>query len=523
VVDGPDYWECPDVAKTKVPDMVIYTPLLDVAPTSYTHGQRFCNDLAAVGLQSSGEGDSGLRNLGFDFNGYLNGYVYGGAGVQGGRFDAFMVFYSLGRIPDQLYSLMHSEQDTSVLGQYGRRNAVGIRDMGVNGIDDLTETVKYSLDPDDIEVAAKEVQRRLYDTSYSYALAYMLLYSRSYFNAVMPGLEGVVKSPGYGSDNGWTYLSTYWNTTSPNKRYEDHDHNATTPDRSVLVYVNGDFPDSFNYCFATTVYEWNIIGQTGDGLSAVNPYNHNDIPWIATDWVIKAVPAGMDISVELRTDVKWQDGHKVNASDIEWCLEFLRDRNVPRYAETMGTLIDVEIVSEFNCTIHSDEEGLSLFYDYMGLGVLLPRQIWDRAWADDTAVLNYDPREAYSVATGYTAGPTPTPTNIMGTGPWIFQFYDTANGYDDMYANENYFMSQADVAALMTSMFWEVGDEDSGGLVNISDLTKVSFAYGAGPSSDRWNGNANFVKALDPIDEIIDMRDLRTSSYHLTWQKFWRA
>jgi len=291
---------------------------------------------------------------------------------------------------------------------------------------------------------------------------------------------------------------------------------------TVVIYVNGDIPDSFNYCFATTVYEWNVIGQTGDGLTAVNPYSHADLPWVAADWAIYPVPAGMDISVKLREDVKWQDGNPVNASDVEWCLEFLRDRNVSRYAETMGTLIDVEVISEYNCTIHSSEEGLGLFYDYMGLGILLPRHIWDRAWASDAAVLNWNPQlEAYNVAPGYTVGPNATlvPTCVMGTGPYIFQYYDTGAMSDDMWRNENYFMTQKAVAALMDDMFWEVGDADGTQIVDVDDMTAVSIAFGARPTDplpNRWNPQANFDG-----NSLIDMRDLRTASYHQTWQQHW--
>jgi hypothetical protein len=149
---------------------------------------------------------------------------------------------------------------------------------------------------------------------------------------------------------------------------------------------------------------------------------------------------------------------------------------------------------------------------------LLAPQIWDRAWASSQEVLDYIPTVAYDPAPGYAPGPTPTPTNVMGTGPFIFQFYDTTNLYDDMFRNPNYFMTQAATAALMTSMFWEVGDEDLNGLVNVQDLTSVSFAYGARPTSANWNADANFDK-----NGIIDIRDLGTTSYHLTWQKFWTA
>jgi len=504
VVDGPDYWTAP--GGIPLPEMKIWTPLIDVAPTSYQHGAEFVADLALVGLKSTvANGNRGLIHEGKDFNEYLN-LCYGTATAVGGQFDAYMVFYSLGRIPSQLYDLMHSSSLT--VEHPARRNAVGINDPDVDALCDI---VQNSLDTDEIEAAAKEIQDRLYDTSYDYALAYMLLYSRSYFNAIVPNLDGIVKSPGYGADNTFTYLNAHWNA--------DPRMDGTS---TVMVYVNGDEPDSFNYNFATTVYEWNIIGQTGDGLTAVNPYNHADIPWLAAGWTITETVAGMDIGLTLRSDVLWQDGYPFTAYDVEWCLEFLRDMQVPRYYTSWKDLIDVEVSNNNECIIHLSAPGLSTFYDVVGVGALLAPQIWDRAWTPGSVgrqeVLDWIPTGAYSPAPGYAAGPTPTPTNVMGTGPYIFDFYDTTNLYDDMHRNPNYFMTQAATAALMTSMFWEVGDEDYGGLVNVSDLTQVSFAYGARPTSGNWNADANF-----DLNGIIDIRDLGTTSYHLTWQKFWTA
>jgi len=500
-VDNNDYWKTPDGGD--MPNMVLWTPLIDIAPTSFQHGAEFVADLRTIGLAGTTEnGGRGLVHEGHDFNEYLN-LCYGTATAVGGQFDAFMVFYSLGRIPSQLYDLMHSSSDT--VAHPARRNAVGIDDPE---IDDLCDQVQYSLNPDDIEDAAKEIQARLYDTSYDYALAYMLLYSRSYFNAFRPGVDGVVKSPGYGADNSWTYLSAKWVPGS--ERTEDGN--------TVFIYVNGDEPDSFNYNFATTVYEWNVIGQTVDGLTAVNPYNHADIPWIATDWEVTETEIGMDIAYTIRSDVQWQDGILLDAQDIEWCLEFLREYEVPRYYTSWQNLTDVEVIDATHVVVHLNAAGLSLFYDVSGVGALLAPQIWDRNWASSQEVLDWIPTGAYSVAPGYTAGPNPTPTNVMGTGPFIFDFYDTTNLYDDMHRNPNYFMTQAAVANLMISMFWEVGDEDYGGLVNVSDLTQVSFAYGARTGGARWNADANF-----DLNGIIDIRDLRTTSYHLTWQKFWTA
>jgi methionine salvage enolase-phosphatase E1 len=101
--------------------------------------------------------------LGRDFNEYLFD-VYGTSGHCGALFDAFMVFYSLGRIPDHLYSMLHSSQESATAWQM--TNSAGVIN---SAIDALVNTVKYSLDADVIETAAKDIQEKLYNPVNDYA------------------------------------------------------------------------------------------------------------------------------------------------------------------------------------------------------------------------------------------------------------------------------------------------------------------------------------------------------------------
>jgi len=499
-VDDSDYWNDPD--GNPLPNMVIWTPLAGDAPTSAQHGAEFVTDLASIGLASTAaNGNHGLINLGYDFNAYL------GLARQG-LFDAFMVFWTFGRIPSQLFDALHTSQDSRLYN--GRDNSPGVNN---STIDALTATVKYSLDTDEIEVAAKQVQVMLYDPDLpdadNFALSYMLLYSRSYFDVYDQYAEGVVRSPGYGSDNSWTWLSVNWKAG----------HEYTEGGKTVFRYINGLPPGSLNPMYAITAYEWNIIGQTLDGLTAVNPYSHADIDWIATDWSIVETATGMNVTFTIRNDVKWQDGKTVTASDIEWCLEFIRNYQVPRYASMWEKLVDVEVIDATHFKVIMSEPGLSLFYDISGLALYAPEHIWNRFGpfnvpANRLAVLSYDPSQAYNVAPGYTAGPTPPTTNLFGTGPFEFQFYDTTNNYDDMWKNEEYFMTQADVQALMTQMFWEIGDQTKTGTVDVVDLNAVSAAFGYSPPDSHYDPNADF-----DTNAIVDMRDMRQSAFHLTLQK----
>ena len=68
---------------------------------------------------------------------------------------------------------------------------------------------------------------------------------------------------------------------------------------------------------------------------------------------------------------------------------------------------------------------------------------------------------------------------------------------------------------LLEAMFWEVGDRDRNGVVDIIDLTFVSFAYGCIEGLDPcFDTDADFNS-----DGIVDMRDLYNAAFHLLWQK----
>jgi ABC-type transport system substrate-binding protein len=225
----------------------------------------------------------------------------------------------------------------------------------------------------------------------------------------------------------------------------------------------------------------------------------------------------MEIDFTLRDDVYWQDGVPFTAYDVEFCLEFLRDYQIPRYAGTWQTLIDVVVTNATHLTIQVNEPSKSLFYEYASLAAILPPQVWDRPWVDTQAVLDYDPTEPYNVAPGYTPGPTPPPTNLFGTGQWIFQFYDAVNQYGDVWKNPNYFMSTAAIDDFMADLFWEVGDINRDGIINVIDLTLWSFGYGYIIADPEYDPDID-IYPPDP-DGIIDIRDGRIIAFHLLWQR----
>jgi ABC-type transport system substrate-binding protein len=476
--------------------MEILMPALASEPASNALVFMFVEDLARVGLAATPAN-------------YNRGFVQRPRAVayNGADFDAYIVCYGVDRTPDQLYLLLHSSQDS--LTYSGRKNAAGINDTA---IDALCETVKFSLDWNDVEVAAKEIQEMLYypelPNADNFALAYMCLYSRTNFDAYDPNLACIVKSPGYGADNKWTFLSVYW---AAEPRMVDTN--------TQVIWMLDEEPSTFNSLNASTKYEWEVLAQVYDGLTNVNPYNHYDVPWLASDWTITPTARGMEIDITLQDGVTWQDGYPFTPEDVEFCLEFLRDYHVPRYAETWEALDDVVVTGANSVKIITTKASSDLFYDYASLAAMLPPQIWDRAWPSDQAVLTYDPTSfAYGtdMAPGYSPGPTPPPTNLFGTGPWIFQFYNSVTSSGDLWANRAYFLTQADIRTLKADMFWEVGDYNRDGIVDVRDITHVSFALGTKLS----DGIPPFDPAADfNCDGWINIADISNWAYHLLCQR----
>jgi hypothetical protein len=404
-----------------------------------------------------------------------------------------MVFWSLGRFPDHLYDMCHSSQDCQLYPW--RYNAPGI---DCADLDAAVETLKYSLVHEDKLVAAHEAQEILYDPD-AYpeaACSYMQLYSRIYFDAWHPNIGGVVRTPGYGSmephNVDWT--TQYW-TANP----------IVGPNGDMIIFCLGEEPERLNPCYASTVYAWDVISPTLGGLIGVNPYTHADETAMAYDWESVETPGGtapngdpseMYCTYWLNDTVTWQDGEAYTAEDAKFSWEFLRDNAIPRYTSTWEHIVDVEIINTYTVRVYSDVTSQFLLFDFAGVAALLPPQVW-AAWdgrplAD---ILGRDP----SVESGWNGV---TPTNLFGTGPFIFQYYDPVGMVADLYANRDYYKSTAEMHNELVEMFHEIGDVDEDGVIWTLDLCWYGDRYGCECGDDCY---------YEPVDLngdcIIDLLD----------------
>jgi hypothetical protein len=113
--------------------------------------------------------------------------------------------------------------------------------------------------------------------------------------------------------------------------------------------------------------------------------------------------------------------------------------------------------------------------------------VW--AWLDEApleTLLAYDP------TTNTTdTGPWPTPTCLIGTGPFIFDYYSPANMTAEAHRNPAYFRTAVELDSLLEAMFHACGDVNRDGVVWAADQNAYALAFGAHPSEAHWNPDAD--------------------------------
>jgi len=507
VVDAADYWLMPN--DDPMPRLKMYTPTYETAPTSAEHGSRFVTDLGEIGLAASaGNGFSGLEHEPSDFNWYMD------ERVDHGLFDLYMVFWSLSRFPDHIYDMLHSSMEC--VQNPGMINHPGVDDPT---IDDLVTIVKTSLIHSEKLAACHEIQRLLYEPEECPVfLPYMLLYSRIYFNGFDQNLRGIVKSPGYGSDNGWTNLNLHWEPGTE----------VLTPDgRTVVDWICGEELEVLNPLYASTVYSWQVMGWTLDGFMNVNPYTHEDLPWMAEDWDLVEWPgqgAGNDetwqnVTYTLRKDVFWQDGNPFVAEDAKFNWEFQRDNIIPRYTATWKFIQDVEVIDDYTVKVICNVTSQFLVYDIAGIAAYLPPPVWEHLDGRPQAeVLGYQP--ALNTTKPTNAGPwfgteQGPMTQLYGTGPWIFDYYDALNMVSEVHQNPSYFQITDDITDMKTAMFHKCGDVNYDGTVWSDDTGVMGLKFGMMNGLDpEYDPNVDVNS-----DDIIDMVDISLANYFFGEQK----
>lgn len=332
------------------------------------------------------------------------------------NFDVYFLCWGLGRFADYLFDFFHSSQE-------------GIDQNNTPGIDNATldgylEDLKYGLVYADKITAAHDAQNLIVTE----LVPYVCIYSRTYYNAFANRIAGgqklvnMVNQGGFGADNFWTWTLMHWNTSLTGGSF---------------THILGASLDDLHPGWASSAYEFDVLGAVLDGLIAVTPAL-GDLPWVAGSWTVEPfdwaplnIYDGTAVTFQLRDDVYWHDGEKVTVDDVKFAFEFMV--NFPGLNVIWEHLAWVEVLDPCTIRAYMNVTSQYILYDLAGVALWFPEHIYSHApvagpyaGADPTTAPVWE--ITYSDWQGYAAPVYPFMTQemkaLIGSGPYVFDYYD---------------------------------------------------------------------------------------------------
>jgi ABC-type transport system substrate-binding protein len=355
--------------------------------------------------------------------------------------DIYFLCWSLGRFPDFLYDFFHSSQDYP-----DSNNSPGVYDAT---LDAELYYLKYGLDYATKIADCHAAQHLLVEQLCPYVPVYSRTYYCAYkdfshYTSTAKKLVNMINQYGYGPDNSWTWNLMHWNTSDTGGSYK---------------YCVGGIVERLHPGWSTWAYEWDILTPLYDSLISVRP-DLGDAPSVACNWTVESfnwaplnIIDGTKVTFQIRSDAKWQDGVPVTVQDIQFVLGagsagsggFLR--NFPRYGSIYEYLGWTQIKDPCTIEVYMNVTSQWILYDLAGAALLFPQHIYDpvTGWL---AKHGYDPVNDMpgAIITDY---PSPSPymthnlTALMGSGPYIFDYYDYTTTTGHLVKNPNYWINHS--------------------------------------------------------------------------------
>lgn len=349
----------------------LLSPTAQVAPTTAEVSERIAGALRGIGIPVSVEP--------LDFSMMMKR-------LDSHDFDLFVMAWSLGRDPDNLFAFFHSSMD--VPGGY---NIQGLHD---DALDKVLEELRFAPDRASADKAARRSQKMLSELA-----PWIPVYSRYMVAAARKGWNGVVSTKKTSADNMWTLINM-----SP----------ADGGERPIMWCLSEE-PRSLNPLSTGSAYDWQVLGLIYDSLISVDPETLDDIPWLASSWKIETVGKGSaartKLTFNLREGVKWHDGNPFSANDVKATLEFLKKNEIPRYYDSVR---DIEGISAPDGrTVVVTMKNTSFWHLHnIGGAPVFPAHILVK-------VKNWETWQPAATAHPSKKGLT----MLVGTGPFIFKEY----------------------------------------------------------------------------------------------------
>jgi ABC-type transport system substrate-binding protein len=444
-------------AASNMDDLIFYIRLDD--PDRQAAGQKLSADLQAFDVpvdEKVMEKTVCFKNVMVDYNYHLytGGYSYGADPM------------------DIQYGLFHSSQYWYPVGWSGGYQAFChvLHDHYVQNL--KTSPVRYGNNGWEPGAHNSSLLQNKYVSS-------IPLWSSASSNAYRTGWTGVVNHAGYGITWG-TGGVYFWSLFNMEKGGTDT--------------INLGFkaaPEDLNVITSEWVWDYIVLDSIYEPLLVRNPYNlAEETEILAESWTEGIYEGNLKwFEFTLKDGVKFHDGTFMNASDIKWGIEFMRDCG-PGVAWGYSTLKEVRNVT---VTEHGDGDGGGKVKFFMEHGSafalhdccfveIINPKVWQAA---DAAMpeWNYHPennsftgtegaagvRQYHPHEDDYYYGNGTVDLVADGTGPWKFVSVTGIWEYIDLVAFRDHHMSQEDVAEYLNGAFHSIGNVNYPGSTNEAD------------------------------------------------------
>jgi ABC-type transport system substrate-binding protein len=354
-------------------------------------------------------------------------------------------FTDLGAYVGWLYKFLNSAHTYP-----GGSNFAGISDPDFN---EWTEIILTSLDDAEIIEAASNVQQKFVYELMPWFPISKRLDSCTTWRDETDELTNIISMPNYGPRNDYSWMTLHWKGTP----------GIVWPGGTVKTALR-DEPDTLNPYTEETKYGWQMLDRAVDRLLRREPTGLYLRPWIATNYTIEhhaSVPElGIDdgsiVTFYLRQDVYWQDGEPVTAYDCVNNMRILREYQPPKYSHVWANLAYAEAESPYKFSVYFYDT--SLYYaDYVAETALLaPKHITDlvEQQVEDNVLANFfdwDPCfNSYKDLTGEDPPEDyPFMTQLVGCGPYVFDYYDRSLAVGRVAKYEDFFVSAPVIGSVL--------------------------------------------------------------------------
>jgi len=371
---------------------------------------------------------------------------------------------------------------------------------------DYAKAAKFPTSVEEAKVAAKEAGR-----VYAENVGAIQMYSVAGVKAYKSDWEGVVNNAGFGiDDNQWTWLTMY------------------NPADNTIDYSFKSDIEQLNRISSEWLWDDLAEDRIYDGMMDYNPFNLDLTEYFLAEpdslelgtWNNPATgQAATEMNFTLRSDPQPQfhDGDPVTPEDVKFSMEFALACG-PGVCFYYPSVVNIHSVDIIDGKIRVRMGLFSIWApQWVGDLPILKQDLWGnikdatgKTWTDPgfdfQAVRTYDPMVDDADEDGTED------LKQDGAGAWIFVDY-VAGSYISYVANDNYYISQAEVDAAVERMFHGEGDVDYDTAVGIKDIGLLLRAFLTTPATGgtpgawgAWNGAAD----LDADDEVT-LKDLTTA------------